>query len=187
MKPTKRQIMEAVDSLSVLRFFPQSEPARIAIALLLERMVSTVEQLEWLVLTLIDRVGTYLGSDQIRAVFCERFRPGDGIEANLSPENPLYQTEEQCEAREKRRATGEIEERRYLAIGPGGQRCFPALSEPISPEEADANRDFANGLIRPVATACKMPAPRESTPGPITQEDIDSARSDYLRGKRQHG
>jgi hypothetical protein len=187
MKPTPKQIMQDVDRLSVLRFFPQSEQGRIALAELVDRMVSTVDQLEWLVLTLIDRVGTYLGSDQIRAVFCTKFRPKDGIEANLSSENPLYQTAEQCEERERLHASDEIEAQRYLAIRPGDSRSLPALSEPISAEEAEANRDFALSLIRPVARACEIPAPTESTPGPITQDAIDRARSDYLRGKRQHG
>lgn len=90
-----REISRAISRLTCLKFFPQEAQARAALMELLDRMVESPTQLEWLVMTLIDRVGTYDGPDQIRAVFCTRFRPKDGIEANLKEGHPLYKSEEQ--------------------------------------------------------------------------------------------
>jgi hypothetical protein len=82
MKPTPDQFENAVGRLAALAFFPVSDEARTEIMRLLYRMVSTVEQLNWLCTTMIDRVGTWRGPVELRGVFCTRFKPADGIEAN---------------------------------------------------------------------------------------------------------
>jgi hypothetical protein len=76
----KAAIIQAVAKLGALTYFPSEPGARQALMELLGRMVSTPEQLDWLVRTLVDRVGTYPGPAEIRAVFCTRFRPKDGVE-----------------------------------------------------------------------------------------------------------
>jgi hypothetical protein len=81
-KPTKKHIENAVGRLSALQFFPSDVEGRAAIMRLIERMVGTVEQLQWLCMTMIDRVGTWRGPVELRGVFCTRFKPADGIEAS---------------------------------------------------------------------------------------------------------
>ncbi|HVY93999.1 MAG TPA: hypothetical protein VHA14_14660 [Bryobacteraceae bacterium] len=76
----REKIIKAVGDLAALKYFPSDEGARVALMELLDRMVSTPEQLRWLVRTLIDRVGEYPGPAEIRAVFCTRFRPKDSVE-----------------------------------------------------------------------------------------------------------
>lgn len=80
MKPTKLDISRAVERMSLLRFFPGSEGAQAEIMRLLERLVSTKPQLDWLVTTMIDRVGEWKGPTELRGVLCSRFTPADGIE-----------------------------------------------------------------------------------------------------------
>jgi hypothetical protein len=82
MKPTSDQIVHAVGRLGGLAFFPTDEAAKAEIMRLLQRLVSTSEQLEWLCTTMLDRVGTWRGPVELRGVFCTKFKPADGIEAN---------------------------------------------------------------------------------------------------------
>lgn len=75
-----KKVIEAVDRLGSLAMFPSSPGARAEIMALLERMVVNDTQLDWLVRTMIDHVGTWHGPKELRAVLCTRFRPADGIE-----------------------------------------------------------------------------------------------------------
>src|SRR5690349_14533330 len=80
MRPTPDQIGFAVQRLSALTHFPANTYAHEEIMRLIFRMVGTVDQLEWLVRTMIDRVGEWKGPRELRAIFCTRFAPLDGIE-----------------------------------------------------------------------------------------------------------
>lgn len=79
---TDEYITLAVGRLASLAMFPADPDARVGIMRLIKRMVTTKEQLDWLVLAMIDRVGTWHGPVEFRGVFCSRFKPADGIEAN---------------------------------------------------------------------------------------------------------
>jgi len=81
MRPTPQEFAYAAEELSILRFFPATTGAREAVMELLERMVATRDQLNWLVRTMIDEVGEWQGPRELRGVFCTRYRPADGIEA----------------------------------------------------------------------------------------------------------
>jgi hypothetical protein len=76
----REKIIQAVGELAALKYFPADEGAREALMKLLDRMVSTPEQLRWLVNTLIDQVGEYPGPAEIRGLFCVRYPPKDGVE-----------------------------------------------------------------------------------------------------------
>lgn len=171
----QEHIVEAVGKLEALRFFPDTENGHIAIMELIGRMATNHEQVDWLVRTMIDRVGSYQGTDQLRAVFCMRFKPADGIEANLSPECPIYRTEEQCEQAEKLRAAS-FEPPRLI----GGSTV--ALLEPAT-EEVQENRRFARSLVESLVDIVGMPEPPKPEPAPITQDDIDRAKAEYLAKK----
>jgi hypothetical protein len=82
MKPTIEDIERATDQMAVLQFWPSDPQARKGVMMLLSRMVATRSQLAWLVETMVDRVGTWYGPVELRGVYCTRFRPADGIEAN---------------------------------------------------------------------------------------------------------
>jgi hypothetical protein len=78
---TDTQASAAVLRLAALEFFPAELPARLEIARMLKRLVPQPEQLEWLVNAMIDRVGTWKGPRELRAIFCTKYAPIDGIEA----------------------------------------------------------------------------------------------------------
>ena len=82
----KLKISEAVGELAQLKFFPSDELARAGIMKLLLRLVEfgRVDQLEWLVRAMVDTVGTWNGPLELRGVFCTRFKPADGTEADCA-------------------------------------------------------------------------------------------------------
>jgi hypothetical protein len=77
-------IEEAVNEMSIVKFFPAEAEQRAAVGKLLMRMLEfgRADQLKWLVMTMLDRVNEWNGPVELRAVFCTRFRPADGIEAD---------------------------------------------------------------------------------------------------------
>lgn len=107
---TRQKVEDAVGRLGALEFFPKGPEERMAIAELLLRMVSTQEQLAWLVATMMDRVGRWHGSLELRGVFCSRFDPKDGIQATCSLSIGFT-----AEAFESRAALPQAKERKALA------------------------------------------------------------------------
>lgn len=70
----------AVARLALLEFFPSEVVARAELAKLMMRIVSTPEELEWLVTTMINHFERWRGPKEMRGLFCTRFRPADGVE-----------------------------------------------------------------------------------------------------------
>lgn len=60
--------------------FPSDQAAREGIMRAIERCVNTVDELKWLVETMMDKVGVWHGPTELRGVFCSRFTPVDGGE-----------------------------------------------------------------------------------------------------------
>lgn len=111
MRPSPQQIADAVGELGALRYFPSDESARVSIMRLLQRMVATPEQLRWLVETMIDRVGEWKGPLELRGVFCSRWHPADGVEADCA-ETIGFRPQEL-----EMRSLVEHEERKLLGAG----------------------------------------------------------------------
>jgi hypothetical protein len=84
LRPTQQQLEAAVAQMTILRYFPAESIARAMVMDLLSRLVGTAEQLNWLTRTLVDRVGEWHGPAELRGIFCTRFKPADGIEADCS-------------------------------------------------------------------------------------------------------
>lgn len=93
MKPTPEEIIEASRALAILQFYPVDPAAREQIMLLLSRLATTKERLDWLVETMIHRVGVWRGPVEMRGVYCSRFRPADGVDGNCR-ETPGFTPEE---------------------------------------------------------------------------------------------
>ena len=81
MKPTSEQIKIAVGKLAALAMFPADPIARSAIMNALSRFVNTTQELNWLGRTMIDKVGVWHGTAELRGVFCSKFKPADGEES----------------------------------------------------------------------------------------------------------
>lgn len=67
--------------LSVLKFFPSDQTARAEIVLMACQMAHTNEDIAWLAKRCLELWNDWEGPREMRAVFCSKFRPADGIEA----------------------------------------------------------------------------------------------------------
>ena len=79
---TKEQALQAAMRLRVLKFYPNDRNVDLEVARIFGRMVSTNEQLNWLVETMVDKIGEWHGPMELRGVFCTRFKPCDGVEVS---------------------------------------------------------------------------------------------------------
>ena len=75
---------------ALLRYFPQDEISKAAIMRFVDSLVNNAKELAWLRDSMINRVGEWSGSKELRGIFCSKFRPKDGIEidsthADFSP------------------------------------------------------------------------------------------------------
>jgi hypothetical protein len=97
---------DAMEALAVLQMFPAEKGARKQISKLLYRMVETEEQLDWLVGTMVDRVGVWHGPAELRGVYCTKYKPADGLEG-ICILSPGF-TGADCEAAAAQRAPKEL-------------------------------------------------------------------------------
>ena len=95
--------------------FPASPGAREEILHLLARMCDRADRLNWLVQTMVDQVGTWHGTVELRGVYCTRFRPADGIEAYCTG-TPNF-TALDCEAENNQGMAGADDQYSIGAIG----------------------------------------------------------------------
>lgn len=80
-KFNRKDIESALTKLAMLRYWPADPATRGQIGLLLAKMVPSMEALDWLVDTLLNRVGEWPGPKELRGLLCWKFRPADGIDA----------------------------------------------------------------------------------------------------------
>ena len=77
-----------------MAFFPSDPEVRAALVTVLMNLVETEEQLDWLVNRALRLYAKWPGVAELRALYCSRFKPRDGIESystvyldGIPPEN----------------------------------------------------------------------------------------------------
>ena len=83
-KFTNADLEAANTRFQMLSYYPPSPSAQAAVMELLAKMCPHKEALEWLVDTMLNRVGTWKGPMELRGVLCWKFKPADGEEVNSS-------------------------------------------------------------------------------------------------------
>ena len=73
-----------------MRFFPSDPDARIGIAEQLAEMADDENQIAWLMKRLSQLYSDWPGMLEVRAVFCTRYKPRDGVEAALGTGSPAF-------------------------------------------------------------------------------------------------
>jgi hypothetical protein len=126
----KTAILIASKRLSAMKFFPSDTIAQNEIMRALGRMVSTPQELEWLVDTLIDLVDEWPGLREVRGLLCTRFKPRDGKETTCK-QLPGFSGED-CEGR--------------AALEPA--RLLAGTAE--APMSAAEHKKFLNELLTPL-------------------------------------
>ena len=75
------RVADILGRLTAMKFFPSDPGARDAIVSIVGEMANSHEQVEWLVGRMISIYPEWPGPMEMRACFCSRFRPCDGLEA----------------------------------------------------------------------------------------------------------
>lgn len=81
-----KRATERIAELSLMKYFPQDALARFALVRIICEMADNEFQIEWLVKRTLSLYNEWPGPQMLRAIFCRRFRPADGIEAHVSVE-----------------------------------------------------------------------------------------------------
>ena len=98
-----REVARILGALCALNFFPAEDKARWAIFRIVGDMATDLDQVRWLARRMLELFDTWPGPRTLRAVFCSRFAPKDGINLNcceslpggtVPPERPVLATAE---------------------------------------------------------------------------------------------
>jgi len=91
---TPEVTIQAVSKLGLMAFFPSDPEVRAALVTVLMNLIETEEQLDWLVTRALRLYAKWPGVAELRALYCSRFKPRDGIESystvyldGIPPEN----------------------------------------------------------------------------------------------------
>lgn len=68
-------------SMATMRFFPKAKEARLALVMTLGEMCNSEDEARWLVKRIRTMYTDWPGEREMRACFCSRYRPKDGINA----------------------------------------------------------------------------------------------------------
>lgn len=78
-------VADILSGLCLLPFFPAEDGARLALAEMIAEMAESEDQVKWLVKRMTGGLyAEWPGPGEVRAVFCARFKPRDGLTAYSS-------------------------------------------------------------------------------------------------------
>lgn len=84
MKFNERDVKQALAQLGMVEFFPPDPATRGAIGILLAKICPHREALDWLVAEMVNHVGKWHGSAELRGLLCTHYKPSDEVEENCS-------------------------------------------------------------------------------------------------------
>lgn len=77
---TPETVAAAVSRLALMAFFPGDPEVRAGLIPIFLGMIDTEEHLDWLVARALQLFPRWPGVAEIRALYCSRFKPKDGVE-----------------------------------------------------------------------------------------------------------
>ena len=172
-----------------LKFFPADPDSRIGIAKAIAKMAKSENQVLWLVEVLPTIYTEWPAAKELRAVFCMKFKPADGIEA-VSEVYPNGLTVE--ELNPGRPTPRQIAGERQEPVTEDSEMAArnPTLRPPPPPEEwsrLNSGETDLQGLTRSSEQFRRAAA--AVIPRPATQAEIDAVRvyQEAHRGRGQRG
>lgn len=154
-----KRLVDKLSELRVLRYFPADEHALLAVVRMVNGMADNEEQVDWLVNRMVSGIyAEWPGPQELRACFCSRFKPKDGINAystvyDTFPPDPSIKPK-QIEAptqQAKRLEAGKVSAdegiQKAMEIAASVQRVKNAgFAAPATPEEIAAAPDWLRKL-----------------------------------------
>lgn len=174
-----------VAQLGTMRYFPSDPAVRIALVELMGDLTDSEDEVRWLIKRVRTLYAEWPGERELRACFCSRFRPKDGINMHSG----IYGEGIPSERPEQNQIAGP----NLLALPPGHVATadpifdagIQALAEitrmpaPLRPRQGSPADRFAR-LLQEIETPPHMREPDPPpTPQIITQADIDRAVLEY--------
>lgn len=93
---TPKLFRDALDELSLLKFFPSEPGARAALLRMLCQMVAGPTELRWLIDTVLRYHNEWPGPLELRGIYCTHYKPKDGVEADVTSGRMLGELEERA-------------------------------------------------------------------------------------------
>lgn len=165
-------IKNLVNSMAGMKYFPSEPAARLALVELMGELTDDEEKVRWLAKRMRTLYSEWPGEREMRACFCSKFRPKDGIEVHSTVYLDGIPSE--------RETTRQLEAPKLPALPPGHvataddpmDREIQKLAAAKAMKPAKVDDRFSKAL-REIETA---PRDRKELPGPtpqkITQADV---------------
>ena len=77
-----KRVSNILGGLALLKYFPTDGEARGELAVMVSEILTTEDQVAWLVRRMRNLYNEWPGPQELRAVACSKFKPADGIEGN---------------------------------------------------------------------------------------------------------
>lgn len=169
-----KRASESIGRLAILKFFPADNVARTEILKLICEMVTTNEQIDWLVNRARSLWNEWEGPRELRAIVCSKYRPADGIEAY----SQLPQFADGIPAEKQTAPQLEGAALKQLEAGPIADREMQALVVSMAPTK---NLNAVRGpAVKPVVIL-----PGETEYGAL-QRSVEQSRKDLAQAKQPY-
>jgi len=181
---TPQGVQMFVGQISLMKFFPNTPGMVNALSTALAQFCADDEKLTWLAKRIVALYAEWPGIREVRAVYCSKFKPLDGINAystiygdGIPSERPALLPPAQLAL-----PPGHV-----VSVDPGFDAAIQKLAEAKAlPPAAKVDSEFTR-VLRETVTAPQdrmpLPPPPEPTPQIITQEDVDR-EVEKLRAER---
>jgi hypothetical protein len=176
-------VTKALGRLTLMKYFPADDTARTALVEMVCGMIDHEDQAEWLAKRMLQIYREWPGPYEMRACFCGRYRPLDGVNAyseiyaNGLPPDPTAPPRPEIAAP----ALKALPPGREATVDPELEESLQRLAEKVKPPAPHpAITQFAR-MLQEIQTAPRdrrePEEPRPTNPNcrRITQADIDEA------------
>lgn len=158
-----------------LKYYPGESGARMLIANEFRSMCNSEDEAKWLVLEMSRRYREWPGPLEMRAVFCSRIEPRDGVLASSPAVEAALEQEyiaRQLDASERKLLAGATPKQIESA-----QAFLAVVAETVS--DIVRAKDMNRALAGQKHTVRDIPAVRITDANRITAADLDKARDEY--------
>ncbi len=172
-----KKVAQSISRWSLLKYFPSDADGRAALVEMVCGIIETDEQAEWLAKRVLAIYNEWPGPQEIRATFCGRFRPSDGINAYSQVYQDGLPPDPEAAPRIEAPKLLELPEGHCTSVDAECEQMVVDLAkETAMPTASPFAQDRATKLLRETITAPRdrpeLPPP---TPQIINQADIDRA------------
>jgi hypothetical protein len=179
-----------VGSMGTIKFFPSDSAARLGLVETMSDLTEDEDQARWLVKKMRTEYREWPGEHEMRRVFCENFRPRDGIVVQGGAERdytfklkPSQRWPPMSDEEYRKSLFGPSP--KQLAEAPMCEKSQAIVQDlvermPKMPSARPIGDKFEKHLLEVLTPPADRPMPSEPTPQIITQADIDREKQKII-------